>query len=131
MNFKTIDIEQLLMLHSLVLAKTGGGDGARDVGRLESAVATQTQEVFGSELYSTIFEKAAAVGRGIVADHPFVDGNKRTAMLAALTILGVNDYELIATNKQLEDFAVQAAVDHLEVADITTWLKAHSQPKMA
>ena len=69
---KTITLEQVLQLHVLVIQKTGGGDGLRDLGRLEAAVATQTQEVFGEELYKGLFEKAAALCRAVVADHPFV-----------------------------------------------------------
>lgn len=126
MNRKTIDLEQLLMLHAYVLAKTDGGDGLRDIGRLEAALATQTQEVFGTELYAGVHEKAAAMIRGIVADHPFVDGNKRTAMLAGLTLLRLNGFSLRVSNHELEDFAVQVAVEHLSVEDIAKWLEEHS-----
>ncbi|QQS17986.1 type II toxin-antitoxin system death-on-curing family toxin [Candidatus Saccharibacteria bacterium] len=115
------------MLHAYVLAETGGGDGLRDVGRLEAAIATQTQEVFGSELYATVYVKAAAIVRGIVADHPFIDGNKRTAMLAGLTSMGINGIKLESTNQALEDFAVRVAVEHLSVETIAEWLEAHSQ----
>lgn len=125
MNF--INLEQLLQLHVMVIAQSGGSDGLRDLGRLESAVAAQSQEVFGEELYRGIFEKAAAVCRGIIADHPFVDGNKRTGMLAAVTLLEVNGYEFHMRNGELEDFAVQVAVEHLDIPVIAAWLKAHGK----
>ena len=54
-----ITLEQVLQLHAMVLLKDGGSEGVRDIGRLESAVASQYQEVFGEELYPTIYEKAA------------------------------------------------------------------------
>lgn len=127
MSFKSIDMEQLLMLHAVVLAATGGGDGVRDIGRLESALAAQTQEVFGTELYTTTLEKAAAMVRGIVADHPFVDGNKRTAILAGLTVLKLHGFDCTATNQQLEDFAVCVAVEHMSVADIAAWLEQNTE----
>lgn len=70
----SLTLEQLLALHVLVIQETGGSQGIRDLERLESAVAAQTQSVFGEELYPSLYEKAAAVIRGIIADHPFVDG---------------------------------------------------------
>lgn len=126
MNNKQIDLEQLLLLHAYVLAQTGGGDGVRDMGRLEAALATQSQEVFGTELYESIFDKAAAIIRGIIADHPFVDGNKRTAMMAGLVLLKVNGAIFCASRQELEDFAVRVATERLSVKDIAKWLTERS-----
>lgn len=120
-----LTLEQLLELHALVVQETGGSAGIRDFGRLEAVVATQTQSVFGEELYATLHEKAAAIIRGIIADHPFVDGNKRTAMLAGLTFLKVNDVHFNAKKGEVEDFAVKVATDHLDVPAITAWLRKH------
>ena len=123
----SLTLEQILQLHALVLVKDGGADGVRDVGRLEAAVSTQHQVVFGEELYATVFAKAAALMRGIVGDHPFTDGNKRTAMLAGLTLLEVNGYNFIAQRGELENFAVRIATDHLDIDAIADWLKRHSR----
>ncbi len=125
MNLLTL--EQLLQLHVLVIRQSGGADGLRDLGRLESVIAAQTQEVFGEELYRGVFEKAAALCRGIIADHPFTDGNKRTGMLVALTFVEINQYKLSIKPGELEDFAVQVAVEHLDIPIIAAWLKAHSK----
>ena len=124
-----ISLEQLLQIHTRVIHHSGGSVGVRDIGRLEAAIATQSQEVFGQELYSTVFEKAAALIRGIVQDHPFVDGNKRTATLAGLALLELNDLEFVAKAGEVEDFAVQIATDQLDVAAIATWLEMHSTIK--
>ncbi len=101
----------------------------RDVGRLEAAVSTQYQEVFGQELYVGVHQKAAALIRGIIGDHPFADGNKRTAILVGLMFIEVNGYVFRANDGELEDFAVSVAVDHLEVDAIAAWLEAHSTPQ--
>lgn len=127
MNLKTIDLEQVLMLHAFVLTSTGGDTGVRDIGRLESALATQRQDVFGTELYASVYEKAAALIRGIIADHPFVDGNKRTAMITGLVFMQLHGIRLVTSNIDLENFAVQVAVDHLSVESIATWLQCHSE----
>lgn len=127
MNFVIITLEHLLQLHVLAVQHGGGSEGVRDIGRLESAVASQTQEVFGEELYGSVYEKAAALIRGIVADHPFHDGNKRTAMLTGLTFLEVNGMLFAAKQGELEDFAVQIAIENLDVAAIAAWLQIHSR----
>jgi len=123
----SLTLEQILQLHALVLIRDGGSDGVRDIGRLESVVSAQYQVVFGEELYATVFTKAAALMRGIIGDHPFIDGNKRTAMLAGLTLLEVNGYSFVVRRGELEDFAVRVATDHLDIDAIADWLKRHSQ----
>ncbi len=122
-----LTLEQIIQLHSLVLVKDGGADGMRNLGQLEAAVSTQYQTAFGKELYTTVCDKAAALVRGIICDHPFIDGNKRTAMLAGLTLLEMNGYNFIARQGELEDFAVHIAVSHPNVSVITNWLEQHSQ----
>lgn len=123
MNILTL--EQLLQLHSVVIEATGGSPGLRDLGRLEAAIASQTQNVFGEDLYPTTIDKAAALIRGIIADHAFVDGNKRTAMLTGLTFLEINGLSFHAVPGEIENFAVKIAVDKLDVPPISIWLKAH------
>ena len=123
----SLTLEQILQLHALVLIRDGGSDGVRDIGRLESVVSAQHQVVFGEELYATVFTKAAALMRGIIGDHPFVDGNKRTAMLAGLTLLEVKGYNFTAQRGELEKFAVRVATDQLDIDAIANWLKCHSQ----
>ena len=125
----SLTLEQLLELHAFVIAQTGGSDGLRELGRLEAALGTQTQHVFGEELYLTLYEKAAALLRGIIADHAFVDGNKRTGMMAGLTLLEINSKKFHAKPGEIEDFAVRIATDHLSVEDIAKWLKDHSSAK--
>lgn len=121
-----LTLDQLLRLHALAVGHSGGSAGVRDMGRLDAALGSQTQEVFGQELYPTIHEKAAAIIRGIVQDHPFVDSNKRTAMLAGLTLIELNDLEFHARPGELEDFAVSVATDRLDVPAIATWLQSHT-----
>lgn len=125
---KYISLEQLLSLHVLAIEQFGGSDGLRDLGRLEAALASQRQEVFGEESHQGIYEKAAALCRSIVGDHPFVDGNKRTAMLVATTFMEVNGVTFAAEKGELEDFAVQVAVGHLDVPAIAAWFQTHSKP---
>jgi len=125
MNFLTLD--QIVQLHVLVVAETGGSTGIRDLGRLESVVGAQNQYVFGKETYTDPMQKAAALIRGIIGDHPFVDGNKRTALLTALTFLKINGVNLTIPQGDLENFAVQVAIDKLNVSSIANWLEKHNK----
>lgn len=124
---KLLTLEQLLQIHTLVIHRTGGSMGLRDLGRLESAIATQTQNVFGEELYPSGIEKSAAIIRGIIADHPFVDGNKRTAMLAGLILLSINSTPIAIQAGEIEDFAVKIATAKPDVLAIALWLRDHAR----
>ncbi|HSX29816.1 MAG TPA: type II toxin-antitoxin system death-on-curing family toxin [Candidatus Saccharimonadales bacterium] len=124
-----LNIEEILRLHFQVIKDFGGSHGVRDEGRLLSVEAAPQQPAFGQEQYVSIFEKAAVYMRNIIADHPFVDGNKRTAVTACGVFLLRNGYRLTAAPKELEDFAVQIATDHLDVPVITKWLETHSKRK--
>ena len=120
-----LDLEQLLQIHALVIESTGGGSGLRDLGRLEAALASQTQNVFGEELYKTVVDKAAALIRGIIADHAFVDGNKRTGILSGLTLLKMNGLNFVFSQSEIENFAVSIATKKLDVPQIAAWLNSH------
>ncbi len=123
MNILTL--EQLLQLHALIIQETGGSAGLRDLGRLESAIATQTQNVFGEELYPETITKTAALIRNIIADHPFIDANKRTGMLTGMTFLRINGIMLSIGEGEIEDYAVRIAVEKLDVTTISQWLNKH------
>lgn len=73
---------EVLLIHDQVVLLHGGANGVRDIGGLESAIARSYQSFAGEELYPSCFEKAAAIGESIIMNHPFVDGNKRTAHIS-------------------------------------------------
>lgn len=123
---KHFTLEEIELLHMQVIDASGGSHGVRDHERLKSAVAAQTQEIFGKKLYATVFDVAAVITRNIIADHAFVDGNKRTGIMAAVIFLERNGIRTEITDQELEDFAVQVAVGKLDVAAVATWLENHS-----
>lgn len=118
-----------MFLHYSVIEDFGGSHGVRDEGRIESVAHAPSQEVFGEELYPSLYEKAAVYMRNIIGDHPFSDGNKRSGTTVCAIFLMRNKVHLTATPKELEDFAVQVAVEHLDVPMIAAWLKAHSKKR--
>lgn len=125
---KFLDLDDIELIHIQIIDASGGSHGIRDRGRLEAALAAMRQEVFGKELYLTIFYKAAVLLRGIIADHPFIDGNKRTGVMAALVFLNLNYFDTSnLADQEMEDFAVQVAVEHLDIPVIAAWLKSYSK----
>lgn len=118
--------EQVLFIHDQMVKRFGGSLGIRDLGLVESAVA-RPQSTFGGEyLYSSIFDKAAALLQSLLKNHPFVDGNKRTALTSAGLFLRKNGYKLINKHKKEVEFAVKVDNGNLTVEQISKWLKEHS-----
>lgn len=72
-----LSLQEVVSLHSLVIAQSGGSSGLRDRGALESAVAQPEASFGGEDLYPDLPSKAAALGHSLIQNHPFVDGNKR------------------------------------------------------
>ena len=120
-------LEEVLELHYRVIEDYGGSHGVRDESRLKSLLEAPQLVAFDQEQYPTDYEKAAVYMRNTIADHMFVDGNKRTGTTLAVIFLMRSGYELTATPRELEDFAVSVATDQLEVETIADWLRAHSR----
>jgi death-on-curing protein len=118
--------EQVLFLHSRLVAETGGAHGVRDLGMLLSALGRPQVTFEDSELYPDLFTKTAALMDSLVRNHPFVDGNKRTAITAAGIFLRINGYELIVENSEMIRFTLACAQSQLSVETITEWFKQHS-----
>jgi len=102
-------VENVLFLHTVAIETFGGSEGVRDLESLRAAVARPWGSSFGQDHFSTPFENAAALAESLIRRHPFIDGNKRTAMYAAAYLLGTLGYELEAEQAELEDFAVDVA----------------------
>ena len=84
--------EQILLLHTQLIEITGGSDGIRDIGLLESALESPFQSYGGVELYPSIQAKAARLCYGLVKNHAMIDGNKRIGCHAMLVFLALNGY---------------------------------------
>lgn len=118
--------EQVLFIHSRLIDETGGAHGIRDLGLLQSAVS-RPKATFGSEdLYPDIFHKAAALMESLIKNHPFIDGNKRTAVTSAGIFLQSNDYYLKTTQKELELFTIKSATSKISFEDAVEWFEKYS-----
>ena len=120
-----LSVADVLALYSDTLNKEGGLGGIRDLALLESAVMMPQQQFGGKFLHPEVFVMAAAYLYHIANNHPFADGNKRVAAMAAFVFLDVNGYDLIAAPEDFEDVVLRLAAGDLTKAELAIWIKSN------
>ncbi len=118
--------EQVLFIHYRLIEETGGSHGIRDIALLQSAIARPMAAFGGNDLYPDIFTKAAALMHSLIKNHPFIDGNKRTAITSSSIFLLRNGFQITASNKELERFTLEAASTKIEIEKMAMWFKKQS-----
>jgi death-on-curing protein len=114
----------VIAVHGEQIAAHGGSLGIRDAGLLSSALARpQDQAINGKP---PVFDLAAAYAFGIIRDHPFVDGNKRTGFLAAYVFLDLNGWELVASEAEAVAAVMALAASEMDEAGFADWLETRS-----
>lgn len=124
---KYLTPQKVFFIHDQVVKRTEGSHGVRDLGLVESAVYRPQATFDGNDLYKGIFDKAAALLQSLLKNHPFVDGNKRTALTSAGLFLRLNGYKLINAKKEEVEFAIKVDNQHLDIEEISKWLEDHSR----
>lgn len=120
-----LSLQEVMSLHSLLIAQSGGSSGLRDRGALESAVAQPEASFGGKELYPDLASKAAALGHSLIQNHPFVDGNKRVGHAAMEVFLLLNGHEIAASVDDQETFVLDVASGKLSRNEMSVWLSKH------
>lgn len=123
---KYLSPEDVLFMHSAVIDETGGSHGVRDLGLLQAALARPRQSFGGKDLYPSLFEKAAALLESLAKNHPFIDGNKRTAITACGVFLELNGYTLNAGQDELAQYVERLAQGPAHAHAIVRWLHSHT-----
>jgi death-on-curing protein len=122
MSFRWVNRQALVLLHDESLAIHGGASGLRDEGLFESALARpENLAAYGTP---DVFECAAAYAFGLAKNHPFVDGNKRTAFLATGVFLRINGYRLNVSQADAVAAVLSLAAGDLSEPDFAAWLRA-------
>ena len=123
MLFLTLD--DIIESHLNQIDTYGGSHGIRDIGLLESAIAQPEASFGGQYLHADIFEMAAAYLYHLVMNHPFVDGNKRVGLEAALIFLEINDESLIANDDELVDLVLKTTAGQIGKRQIAEFFRSH------
>lgn len=119
---------QVLLLHEQMLSATGGRPGVHDPGLLDSALAVPYAGWDDEEFYPSIQSKAARLAYGIISNHPFHDGNKRTGVQAMLVLLYLNGIQVEATTADLVSLGLGLADGTLSSADAHDWIIERELP---
>lgn len=123
-----LTVREVLRLHRLVLEQSGGSEGIRDRGALESAVAQPMATFGGEDLYDTISKKATALAYSLVRNHAFVDGNKRIGHAAMEVFVTLNGFTIIADVDEQEEVFLSLADGSLTREELIEWVEAHLEP---
>jgi death on curing protein len=126
MRTKYLPAELVIAIHADLLHRYGGEPGIRDRGLLESALAQPKMAFGGKDIHKTIFDKAAAYGFHICNNHPFVDGNKRVALVLMDLFLQKNGWAIIATEEETYSMMISLASGKLSRPKLSSWLKQNS-----
>ncbi|MBQ7671017.1 MAG: type II toxin-antitoxin system death-on-curing family toxin [Clostridia bacterium] len=122
---KILTKDQIILLHSQLIEETGGSDGLRDEGLLDSAILAPFQSFGGKDLYPTALEKGVQLGFGLIQNHAFIDGNKRIGAHTMLVFLALNGYSFSYTQEELSDIILAVASGEKNSQDLLLWLKSH------
>ena len=122
-------LEEVLLLHEDRIRRYGGTNGVRDLGLLRSAMANAEATFAGEFLHETLFDMASAYLYGICRNHPFLDGNKRTALACALAFLWLNDVAIDADPDALYDLVIGVAEGRVSKSEVASFLAAAARPR--
>ena len=113
--------ELVQAIHTTQLRLFGGPAGLRDEGALEPALGRPINRAAYGE--ADLGELAAAYAFGIAKNHPFIDGNKRAALLALITLLGLNDVDFVADEAQAAAIIIGLAAGEIDESELTRWIR--------
>ena len=118
MSFDYIRVDDILAIHADQIERYVGGEGIRDPGLLEAALFRPQ-----TGYYPTLIDEAAALWESLSQNHPFVDGNKRTAFAATYVFLAINGLEITATDDQAQDFVLGLySASRVTFENLRAWL---------
>jgi death-on-curing protein len=122
---KNIELEDVLIFHRKLIEQTGGSDGIRDLGLIESAINRAFMTFEGKDLYQEIEDKISAITYSLVNNHGFVDGNKRIGVAVMILLLRLNDIKINYSQKELIDLGLGIADGSLKENEIKQWIKKY------
>ena len=122
-----LSLDEALLIHADQIRSYGGSHGVRDLGLLSSALAMPGASFGGLHLHTSLAEMAAAYLFHIAQNHPFLDGNKRSALATALAFLWLNDLRLAADDDELTEMVMGVAKGHVGKAEAAEFIRARQR----
>ncbi|HEN7168908.1 TPA: type II toxin-antitoxin system death-on-curing family toxin [Streptococcus agalactiae] len=122
---RILTVEQVIELHSRLIQATGGLDGVRDAGLVESSLSSAFSSYFGIEKYPSIEEKAARLCYSLVNNHAFLDGNKRIGVYVMIIFLELNGIVLNQTDEEIVKLGLGIAASELDYNAILEYIRNH------
>ena len=119
-------IQDIYELHNQLEDAFILSSGVRDENLLASAVNTPFQTFMGNDLYPSIYDKAAQLCYGIANNHPFTDGNKRTALHSMYVYLIINGFDITATQQEVENLIINVAAGKMTNTELANWLRENT-----
>lgn len=123
-----LSLEEIIYIYSEIIRRSGGKPGISNEKILESVLMKPMVTFEGEELYPDIFTKVAVFLYAFINNRPFIDGNKRTALICALFILRVNGYHIIASQDKLIELAIDIEKGRYKVDHLINWLQKNAIP---
>jgi death-on-curing protein len=120
-----ISIKEVEIIHNILIDKFGGSKGIRDKALLESALARPFATFDNEDLYSTPIEKASAILESVAINHPFIDGNKRTAYTLMRLILLENKLDITASQEEKYNLVIAVSTGEYRFDDIKNWIQKY------
>lgn len=122
-----IQLGEVEKIHDILIGKFGGAKGIRDSAILESAIGRPFQTFDGIDLYPHPIEKAAAIFESIISNHPFIDGNKRTAYVLLRLLLKEHKLDIVVDKNEKYRFVISAAKGELTFEEIKSWIERNAK----
>lgn len=126
-DLRWIQLRTVLVIHQRQLAEHGGMPGLRDAGLLDSALARPRNLLTYGEPVPDLAALAASYACGLIRNHPFVDGNKRTAYVVCRTFLKLNGADIFGTNDEKYQAFLAVADSSMSEEQLALWLRSHSE----
>jgi len=126
---KYLEIDEVLLIHQTMIKLYGGRLDIHDFTLLHSAIERSKATFGGVDLYPTIFEKASALIQSLILNHPFDDGNKRTAISSCARFLYINNWKLQLPIQESIKFTLKIDSHKLSFKETANWLKKHAKKK--
>lgn len=123
-----INLEEVIYIYTEMIQRSGGDPGIADEALLESVLAKPLVTFDGDELYPDIFTKVAVLMYALIQNKPFVDGNKRVALLCGMFILRVNGYHVAAPQEAVVELIMEIERGRNKVDHLVIWLRKNAVP---